>query len=806
MQDSNDISLVEARLKKANRELTVLNQVNDIIIRANDEHDLYCEICACITGSGGYQLAWICHKPADEAASKLILPLCATGEVAYLKDIKIDLNDPGLSRGPTGTVLNTQETVITNNITSVSTYTPWLEKAQAHGIAASIVLPLELGNGQYGAINIYSEYTNAFDEHEAMILDRVAKNLSLAVRNIRVALERERNKYLLNERVKELTTIHKVNRLLQADHPTESVFADVVHILPSGWQYPAFCAARITIGDQVYRTANYVSSTIKQEVSFSLVDGRNRTIEVVYLPGGPADANDPFLKEEYELLVTIAEIISTYCNKELQHKAIVQSETYLRNSFQYAAIGKAFTSMTGQYFKVNDALCEMLGYTEKELLNMTYAQITIPEDQEQDMTIVSTLVAGHQPYYRTEKRYRHKDGSIVWANLNTTLIRDEAGVPLYFISQIENISERKRAEASLIQSEANLRTIFDNTEVGYLLLDNTYTIIAFNNAYYTGFAAERDLQLTTGANYMDLLPEDRKLIARDHFDSVLTSRQTLAYEMQFRPDAAGNYYRVNVVPVFNNKEILGICISAIDITTSKRLERERQSMIEDLLQKNSDLQQFTYIVSHNIRGPLSTILGLNNIIDDNMSADDLRFYIDGMKRSSENLDTVIRDLHLILQVKKGLTVSKEPTDLGELIDEVVTGIFPTGAAGKMIVNKDLAEVPKISTSRAYLKNICHNLVTNSIKFVTPGQLPELYIRSYYVNGKVAISFTDNGIGIDLHKNGDKIFMLYQRFQTTVEGKGFGLFMAKTQAEALNGSIDVRSEPGKGATFTVYLPA
>lgn len=805
--DISDKVAFEGRLEKANRELTVLNNINDVIIRERDERSLYKAICDCITASGGYRLAWICFRPGEDVADKTVRSIEASGEVTYLEDIRIDLNDPELAKGPTGTVLNTGTTVVTNNVTKVASYRPWLLKAQRHGIAASIVLPLNFGNGQVGAINIYSERVDAFDEHEAMVLERVARNISVAVYNLRTEQEKHRTKRLLKERVKELTTIYKLNSILQDEHlPADVIFSNIVNLLPSGWQYPEICVARISFDGKEYLSPGYVPVAIKQVALFALVDGREGMIEVGYTEETQHEYEGPFFKEERDLIDTVAETIQVYFNKAQQHKAIMLSESYLRSSFQYAAIGKAMTSLDGRFFKVNSALCSMVGYTEDELLNMTYRQLTFPEDHDNDTVNVQQILDGSKQYYRVEKRYIHKDGSIIWVNLNTTLIRDQENRPQYFISQIENINERKRAEASLIRSEANLHTIFDSTEVGYLLLDKHYDIVAYNHAFYTGFAAERGLHPKVDANYITLLPDNRRASALSHFDQVMTTQKPIEYEMQFNTSDDSNYYNVCVVPVVNNNECIGICVSAINITVRKRQELERQEMINDLLQKNNDLQQFAYIVSHNIRGPLSTILGLNNIVDETLPLADQQFYFDGIRQSSEKLDMVIRDLNLILQLKRGVAVQKEKVFLKDVLADVLGELLPAGAEHKAIVSTDFSEVTSVNTVGRYLKNVIYNLVSNSIKFARTGVAPEVKISARKAGDMIVISCSDNGLGIDLDKYRSRLFMLYQRFHFHVEGKGFGLFITKTQVEAMNGKIEVESKPGEGSTFYVYLPA
>lgn len=801
-----DKVLFEESLKKINRELSVLNEINDIIIRNHDEFALFADVCDCIVNSGGYQLAWVCLKPGDANQDKTVKPLTASGEIAYLKDIKISLDDPILSKGPTATALQTGKTVITNNVSASPTYQPWLEKARKYGISASIVLPLNFNDGTYGAINIYSGETEAFDGHEAGILDRVAKNLSLAAQNIRSEKERRKTKYLLRERVKELTTIYKVNKVLQNQHlPIDTLFSDIVRILPGGWQYPDICAAKIIFNDQVYQTPNYISAPVSQVAHFNLIDGSTGLIEVVYTKDLPPHDGEPFFKEEWEMINTLAETIQVYCNKVSQQKAVAQSEAYFRSSFEYAAVGKALTSLNGKYFRVNKSFCDMLGYSQDEMLALSFAQITYNDDIDRDMFNTRLLLDGAKEYYRVEKRYVHKNGSIVWGNLNTAVVRDAGGNPIHFVSQIENITERKKSEDALIKSEANMKTIFNNTDVGYLLIDQRYNVVSFNDQFKNSFETEAGALLKLNSHLFDVVPAGRKERMRAIFDKIISDLKPVEYEYKFSFGNTAQYLYVKIIPVVSGTQTIGICLSATDITGRKKLELERQTMIDDLLQRNSDLQQFAHIVSHNVRGPLATILGLNSLFEDDISQEELKFLLVGIKTSSEKLDIVIRDLNQILQVKRELSETKVFVNLDEIVSEISESISLLIKDSQAVIDCNFAAAGRLLTVRSYISSIFYNLITNSIKYSKLAIPPVIKIWTQLRDKKLIISIQDNGIGIDLKKNKEKMFMLYQRFNFEVEGKGMGLFITKTQVEVLNGKIEVESELGTGTTFHLIFP-
>ncbi len=130
-------------------------------------------------------------------------------------------------------------------------------------------------------------------------------------------------------------------------------------------------------------------------------------------------------------------------------EALRQSEDRFRTAFDYAPIGMDLVDLDGRFIQVNAALCDLTGYNEQELLARTFQDITHPEDQEADLARVQQLLAGEVPAFRMEKRYLRKDGQVIWGRVNSSLVRDRDGTPLYYISQIEDITERVWAEEEL---------------------------------------------------------------------------------------------------------------------------------------------------------------------------------------------------------------------------------------------------------------------------------------------------------------------------------------------------------------------
>jgi PAS domain S-box-containing protein len=152
--------------------------------------------------------------------------------------------------------------------------------------------------------------------------------------------------------------------------------------------------------------------------------------------------------------------------KRTRH-ALVESEELFRSTFENAAVGIAHVTTDGRWLRVNDKLCQILGYTREELSSKTFQEITHPDDVESNLQLLQRALAGEIQTYSMEKRYFRRDGSIMWSNLTVSLIRHRrSGRPLYFISVIEDITARKQAEAQLRESEARLRLVVEGAGMG----------------------------------------------------------------------------------------------------------------------------------------------------------------------------------------------------------------------------------------------------------------------------------------------------------------------------------------------------
>ena len=231
--------------------------------------------------------------------------------------------------------------------------------------------------------------------------------------------------------------------------------------------------------------------------------------------------------------------------------------------------------------------------------------------------------------------------------------------------------------------------------------------------------------------------------------------------------------------------------------------QELQKTNQELIEHNNQLEQFAFIAAHNLRAPLTRVLGLANLIQMGETEEDKQTALDKLISSTHDMDQVVKDLNAILNIKRH-TGNFSEVDLNESLTRTKRILEKEiEDTGTKIIN-NFSEADKVYAIAPYVESILYNLISNAIKYRDPERTPYIAIKTTHEKEFVCLAVMDNGLGIDLRKYKQNVFSLYKRFHLHVEGKGLGLYLVKTQIEALGGRVEVRSEPNEGTTFHVYF--
>lgn len=234
------------------------------------------------------------------------------------------------------------------------------------------------------------------------------------------------------------------------------------------------------------------------------------------------------------------------------------------------------------------------------------------------------------------------------------------------------------------------------------------------------------------------------------------------------------------------------------------LEIEIEKRTKELVEYNHQLEQFAFVSSHNLRSPIARILGLGNLLEITHLPEDEIVIKQNLIVSARELDRVVKDLNTILEIRKNNTSAVAEIDLSEEFNLIQLNLDKEISETNTNIKADFTNARIIRTVRPYLDSILMNLISNALKYRHPDRPPVITIRSEMRDNFLCLRVTDNGIGIDLNQYRQKLFTMYSRFHTHVEGKGLGLYLVKTQCEALGGKIEVTSQVGEGTTFTVFI--
>ncbi len=383
---------------------------------------------------------------------------------------------------------------------------------------------------------------------------------------------------------------------------------------------------------------------------------------------------------------------------------------------------------------------------------------------------------------------------------------DEEGKPIGMHGLVYDLTDKLNSAAALTQSEANLRLIIDLLPQCILLKDINGEFIYANKHYCDLFGMS--FEALAKKHWMEIHNSDKHNIIIRHDSEVIRSGKAIILRDFVFVDSKGNKRFFDVVksPMqiagSKNQAILGVLT---DITDQKLAEEERVAILDDIVRRNKSLEQFSQMMSHNLRAPVANIMGIAGVLElPNLTEKNKADLMEGITKSAHVLDKVIRDMNKILHLRESINVQREVISFKDLVQEIKVSLGAILETEKGYIKTDFHEMPEYYSIKSYFHSIFLNLIANSIKFRKINVAPIIDISTKIHENGFELVFCDNGIGVDLEKYRDKIFGLYKRFHSSAEGNGIGLFMVKTQVEALGGSITISSVVDKGTEIRIYF--
>ncbi|MCX6218633.1 sensor histidine kinase [Spirosoma sp.] len=488
---------------------------------------------------------------------------------------------------------------------------------------------------------------------------------------------------------------------------------------------------------------------------------------------------------------------------------LLEREQRFEQAFDFAPIGMAMVSLEGNWLKVNDSLCQLLEYSENELLKFTFQDLTHPDDLDSDLQQMYRLLAGKIRRYSIEKRYIRKNGQLIWALLHVSLVRDHQNTPLYFISQVKDISERKKHLEVVQRERLRLDNIIRSTGVGTWEWDvrSNQVIYDARSLAILGYSSDElgNSQMTTW--YGLIHPEDRQA-------NELLLQQCLQQKVDFYASECRMLHkderwiwieiRGKIIEWTEENQPLLMLGTYLDIHERKSLEEEQRKMLEIVSEQNSRLLNFTHIVSHNLRSHAGNIQMLADILTHEQDEQGRKEYTTMLLTNTVNLQETLVHLNEVIKVQGSDLKNKKPLKLLNEIENTLTVLSESIRHAQAQLYIEVSKQIEVRYDPAYLESILLNLISNCIKYRHPDRLLIINITAFYSEGSVLLKVTDNGLGIDLKMHGHKLFGMYKTFHGNTDARGVGLFLTKSHVEAMNGRISVESTVNVGTTFTITI--
>ena len=454
---------------------------------------------------------------------------------------------------------------------------------------------------------------------------------------------------------------------------------------------------------------------------------------------------------------------------------------------------------------INDYITTLTGYPKEDFYSgkVNIDSLFHPEDRENIHQIVSRGVAERKPY-KMRYRLRHVSGDWRWI--------DETGVGIYEndkLTMLEgfllDVTLQKESEEKLWKAvEENLR--FFNSPVNLNAVTDPKADLIRVSPAWTKILGWEQSELKSRSLFEFIHQEDVEQ-SQHAMTNVASSTDVITLENRVR--CKDGSYRWMLWAVASDRQIGILYASAIDITARKKSEKkilESNTNLEavtlQLQEQNRKLDEFAHIISHNLRAPISNIHALINLLDEKSEISDYQLIFDKLKKVSKNLGETMNELMDTLKAKTQQHVDLTEVRFKEVLDKVVQSLEGELIVAEASVTFDFNDASTINYSKPYLESIFQNLLTNAIKYRSPNRKPSIHFKSMIIRDHLELHVSDNGQGIDLEKFGSKLFGLHKTFHDHREARGVGLFLVKTQIEALGGSIRVMSEVDKGTTFII----
>jgi PAS domain S-box-containing protein len=456
----------------------------------------------------------------------------------------------------------------------------------------------------------------------------------------------------------------------------------------------------------------------------------------------------------------------------------------------------------GTFVYNNNALTRVMGYTPEELNGRSIFEFVHPDDMGKITSRFQESLNKDGIGELFEYRFLSKSGVYhLIESVGNIQLSNPVFNAIILISR--DVTEKRKVEDAIKASEEKLRSLVQN-------ISDIITIVSVSGEILYQSASARQLMgyeenELKKRHFVELVhPEDYQRLMISFQNLIINGGVSELIEFRIL-NKDGNYFYIEAQATnqIDNPYIKGLVVNSRDISIRKKAEEERHILIKELTKNNADLKQFSYIVSHNLRAPLTNLMSMLNLLDySTITTERSTKLLEGFRSTTFRLNDTLNDLINILLVKNNTNIQKDTISFEVSLAKVIKSINSLINDTKTQIISDFTAAHLVRFNEPYLESIFQNLITNSIRYRSDERPPKITIHTEQKKGRIILTYSDNGIGFNMDLVKDKIFGLHQKFHHHPESRGIGLYLIHAQITSLEGTISVDSKINKGTIFTI----
>jgi PAS domain S-box-containing protein len=465
-------------------------------------------------------------------------------------------------------------------------------------------------------------------------------------------------------------------------------------------------------------------------------------------------------------------------------------------AFARAPIGMAMIGLDSLFREVNDAFCALAGRTRDELVGARFTSITHPEDVDADLAQAIQVVRGDRELFLREKRFVQPDGTVRWVAVSGSLIRDDNGVPVHFVSHAQDITERRAAEQALSANEGRFRSAFEDALTAMALTGPDGRLRRINRV-----ACDM-----LGRDAADL--QDTHVAELTHADDAEGDRERM--QAMLAGELDGDRWQKRYV--HSSGRTVWAEVSTVLVRDGDGTPRHFITQMADISERRRAerlKEEFLATISHELRTPLTSIKGYVDLLteEEELSPAARRNAIAVIERNAERLSRLVEDVQFVAQARaESLSMSRDEVQLDRVVLECVEWAASRGAERSIALNVDAEPLSLPAADKDRLAQAVDHLVSNALNYTPPGGRVD--VRVAREGDEAVVEVADTGVGLsaeDAAQLFERFFRSSKAVDDAVPGIGLGLSVVKAIVDLHGGRVDVDTHVGAGTTVRVRLP-